>query len=395
MWGSVMSSAPSALGGGVNAVAGAAEAAGKYKNEDSDTAFKAQLDSAAKQMASLQRIQDELKNDDSKFQQEIAGYREHLERASKNLSTLLSTKTRLEKELQQCVIAVQENERIKTKAAAAIHKATARASVERSEKLRKVTGAPAPAAPPAATAPPNAAATPPTDLLEGGGMPMATPAPAAAPACMDLLGGDLMCGDLMGAALPAQWEGIPGGGGARSELSGLFDMEPAPVPAAGGDGGAMGGGGMCGGDMGGARMGGSSTGGGGGASGGGMGGGGMGGGGMGGGGMGGGGIGGDGIGGGGGVCGGGGCGNPFGAANIQAPAGFCQPPAGFGAPAPTPAPTDAFGGFGGFDVGAAAAPAATSAGGFGGFGGFDTPAPCGAGSAVGCGALDPFASLMG
>ena len=51
----------------------AAEAAGKYKNEDSDTAFQAQLDSAAKQMASLQRIQDELKQDESKFQQEIAG----------------------------------------------------------------------------------------------------------------------------------------------------------------------------------------------------------------------------------------------------------------------------------------------------------------------------------
>ncbi len=79
-------------------------------------------------MASLQRIQDELKNDESKFQQEIAGYREHLERASKNLSTLLSTKTSLEKELKQCIVAVQENERIKTKAAAAIHKTTARAA---------------------------------------------------------------------------------------------------------------------------------------------------------------------------------------------------------------------------------------------------------------------------
>ena len=391
MWGSVMGNAPSALGGGVDAVAGAAEAAGKYKNEDSDTAFKAQLDSAAKQMASLQRIQDELKNDDSKFQQEIAGYREHLERASKNLSTLLSTKTRLEKELQQCVVAVQENERIKTKAAAAIHKATARASVERSEKLRKVTGAPASAALPFATAPPIAATTPATDLLGGGGMPMATPAPAGAPAGIDLLGGDLMGEDLMGAGLPAQMEGIPGGGGASSELSGLFDMEPAPVPAAGGGGGAMGGGatggggmyggGMGGGSMGGGSMGGSSVGGGG-ASGGGMGGGGMGGGGMG-------------DGGSMSDCGGGGCGNPFGAANSQAPVGFNQPPAGFGALAPAPTPTDAFGGFGGFDVGAAAAPAATSAGGFGGFGGFDTPAPCGAGSAVGCGALDPFASLMG
>ena len=221
-----MGSAPSALGGGVNAVAGAAEAAGKYKNEDSDTAFKAQLDSAAKQMASLQRIQDELKNDESKFQQEIAGYREHLERASKNLSTLLSTKTRLEKELQQCIVAVQENERIKTKAAAAIHKATARASVERSEKLRKVTGAPAPAAPPTATAPPNAAAALPTeDLLGGGGMPTATPALAAAPAGMDLLGGDLMGGDLMGAALPAQGEGPPGGGGSSLSRSACIFKE--------------------------------------------------------------------------------------------------------------------------------------------------------------------------
>ena len=120
MWGAMMGKAPSALGGGVEAVAGAAEAAGKYKNEDSDSAFQAQLDSAAKQMASLQRIQDELKQDESKFQQEIAGYQGHLERASKNLATLQATKTRLEKELHQCVVAIEENERIKTKAAAAI-----------------------------------------------------------------------------------------------------------------------------------------------------------------------------------------------------------------------------------------------------------------------------------
>ena len=79
---------------------------------------------------------------------------------------------------------------------------------------RKVTGAPAPAAPPAATAPPATA----TDLLGGGGEPLSTAAPAAAPAGMDLLGGDLMGGDLMGPAVP----GATPGAGRGSEL------EPEP-----------------------------------------------------------------------------------------------------------------------------------------------------------------------
>ena len=219
----MMGKAPSALGGGVEAVADAAEAAGKYKKEDSDTAFQAQLDSAAKQMAALQRIQDELKQDESKFHQELAGYQGHLERASKNLATLQATKTRLEKELHQCVVAIEENERIKTKAAAAIHKATARASAQRSEKLRRVTGAPEPAAPPAATAPPATT----TDLLGGGGEPLSTPAPAAAPAGMDLLGGDLMGGDLMGPAVP---EVTPGGSGRGSELNADPNPDPNPNP---------------------------------------------------------------------------------------------------------------------------------------------------------------------
>ena len=78
---------------------------------------------------------------------------------------------------------------------------------------------------------------------------------------------------------------------------------------------------------------------------------------------------------------------------------FCVGPHLSAAPAPAPAAAaDAFGGFGGFDVGGGAAPAAgaSSGGGFDGFEGFGAAAPPGGGGGGGGGAApDPFANLMG
>ena len=51
-----MMAAPTALGGGVGAVAGAADAAAGDKAEGTDHAFRSQLDDAAKQFAALQAV---------------------------------------------------------------------------------------------------------------------------------------------------------------------------------------------------------------------------------------------------------------------------------------------------------------------------------------------------
>ena len=97
-----MMAAPTALGGGVGAVAGAADAAAGYKAEGTDHAFRSQLDDAAKQFAALQAVERELKDDDVKFQREIAGYRQTLDNASQRLAKLNATKERLHRELLQC-----------------------------------------------------------------------------------------------------------------------------------------------------------------------------------------------------------------------------------------------------------------------------------------------------
>ena len=84
--------APTALGGGVEAVAGAADAAAGYGKGDQASAFQSKLESAKKEFAAMQRIEAELKQDEAKFHQEVGGYQQHLERASKRLTVLVATK---------------------------------------------------------------------------------------------------------------------------------------------------------------------------------------------------------------------------------------------------------------------------------------------------------------
>lgn len=215
--------------------------------------FRKQMAEQAKRMEALQAIERELKVDEHKFQATLAGLRSKLEVHTRALSSANSTKARLVKELAACEKEIKQNETGKAEVTAQIHSVTEKAAAQRDEKLRKISGAPAP--PPKAAAAAPAAPPPPAgaDLLGGDlfGGPVA--AAAAAPPPPDFFGGDLM-----GAAPPPPAAAAGGAMDLLAELGGALPAAPpaamggmgmqqqSPQPMMGGMPGQMGGG-MCGG----------------------------------------------------------------------------------------------------------------------------------------------------
>ena len=208
-----------------------------------ESAFQKEMQAARKKMEALAAIEGELKADEQKLQAALSSLQQKLEDHVRALSVANTKHARLVKELAACEEEIKQNETGKREVTAKIHEATQKAIAVREEKLRKITGAPAPA--PAARAPPGGSA----DMICGDLLGMASSAPAAA-AARAAPPPDLFGADLMGATPPPPPPPRPvAGSSPMADLMGLGAALPvAPSHAMGGTG-IMGGmiGGMTGG----------------------------------------------------------------------------------------------------------------------------------------------------
>ena len=193
----------------------------KMMSADAGSTFNERMKAAQREMAQLQAIEKELKQDETKFNAQLQALRDKLETTTRRLSSLHATRQRLAKELAATdeEIATVETEKMET--TQKIHAATSNASHNRDKKLRALdpsAGSAPPASKPAAKPASRPAAPPVADLLGGPAEPPSAPAVGGGL-------GDLLGDELMGSPAPAAQ-----GSGLMDLMSAGFGAPSAPMP---------------------------------------------------------------------------------------------------------------------------------------------------------------------
>jgi predicted nucleic acid-binding Zn-ribbon protein len=101
------------------------------------TAFSQRLANAAREFASLQAVERELKQEEQRFSAHIQSLRQSLEGTSKSLSVAHTKRTRLAKELAACDEEISRLETLKAETTNKIHTITSQQTSQRERKLQQ------------------------------------------------------------------------------------------------------------------------------------------------------------------------------------------------------------------------------------------------------------------